>query len=152
MSSRTPATKLIVVIAILAVSDVGYAGTPANLREVFERASEIVLFQTPVSESAQSVFSKETVREHAAFISVTLCRQCEIAGGGLLEELLAARQIRGDCPRPTSVIDLRSSDHVTISAIYFGRAGRCFEFDGHSYALESRSLAKKFTALSRELR
>jgi hypothetical protein len=47
---------------------------------------------------------------------------------------------------------LAVSDNVTISAIYFGRAGRCFEFDGHSYALESRSLAKKFTALSRELR
>jgi hypothetical protein len=152
MSSMTRATKLIVVTAFLAVSDVGNAGTPPKLREAFERASEIALFQTPASESGQLAFSKETVREHAAFISVTLCRHCEIAGSGLLEELLAARQTRGDCTRPTSVIDLRGSDHVTISAIYFGRAGRCFDFDGHSYALESRSLARKFTALSRELR
>jgi hypothetical protein len=152
MLSKAPITKLTTFLALLAISPVGNAGTPPSLREAFERASEIVLFQTPASDSGRSVFSKETVREHAAFTSVTVCRQCEIAGSGLLQERSAARRIRGDCPHPTTVIDLRRSDHVTIAAIYFGKAGRCFEFEGQSYALKSSSLEKKMTALSRALR
>lgn len=148
MHATTLVTTLTTILALLAFPAVSKADAPPNLWEAFDHASEVVLYQTAASASQQASFSKETVREHATFVSMTVCRDCEIAGSGLLKELSAARRMRGECLRPTSVIDLRRADHATIAAIYFGNAGKCFEFEGRSYALNSSSLSKKLAALS----